>query len=345
MTSLARRYRITESNLAARREFIRLGDEERRQIASLLPWAEEIALELAKDFYDHQFGFKPTLRFLSAMADRKGIPLVDLRRHLERTQSDYFVGIFRGARDGWDVRYFEARLRIGQVHDQIDLPMKWYIGSYADLQRSVIRYLPRSGHAPERLLQLAEIIFRVLNFDIQAVVDSYSLSLCSSMGIGTDALEPEHGSDRTECYGRLKAELGTLREQAMAIATDRFDDPVLGQRVNGELGAAFEQMHQTVRFMQRLIADVNRLTNGLVDGDLSIRIDEAPYAGRSRELQMVRDLNTATSAVDRALGEVAAATSEVESASQEIERARNAWHACPSTRALRCSRLPHRSAS
>ena len=43
----------------------------------------------------------------------------------------------------WGVVYFEDRLIVGWVHDRINLPFKWYIGSYVEMQRLVRIYLRR----------------------------------------------------------------------------------------------------------------------------------------------------------------------------------------------------------
>ena len=57
------------------------------------------------------------------------------RRHppgLERAQAGYYRQIFEEAASGgtYGVEYFERRLQVGRLHNVINLPFKWYIGSY-----------------------------------------------------------------------------------------------------------------------------------------------------------------------------------------------------------------------
>jgi hypothetical protein len=61
--SLASFFGINSSNLAQRREFIRLGEDERKLMTSLIPWIREEAASIAKEFYDWQFTFGPTRDF------------------------------------------------------------------------------------------------------------------------------------------------------------------------------------------------------------------------------------------------------------------------------------------
>jgi hypothetical protein len=43
------RFGIDEANLGVRRDFIRLGEEERILLMSLIPWARSVAAEIARD--------------------------------------------------------------------------------------------------------------------------------------------------------------------------------------------------------------------------------------------------------------------------------------------------------
>jgi hypothetical protein len=135
---------ISEQNLSARRQFIRLGADEQKVMKKLIPWAEKIAAQVAKEFYDWQFSFAQTRRFFEKFAQKKGMPLEILRGHLEQTQASYFCGFFEGAESNWGTSYFEKRLSIGATHDRIDLPLKWYVGSYAELHRLTRIHLRKS---------------------------------------------------------------------------------------------------------------------------------------------------------------------------------------------------------
>jgi len=127
--TIAESFGIDESSLATRREFIRLGPEESTRLTALIPWARSTAPQIVKEFYDWQFAFGPTRRFFENYAQSGGMSLSQLRQALERTQADFFIQIFEGAEENWGLSYFERRLKAGVIHDKINLPFKWYIGS------------------------------------------------------------------------------------------------------------------------------------------------------------------------------------------------------------------------
>src|SRR5580704_7297495 len=104
---LAHNYGIDESNLATRRAFIRLGEQERTVMTGLLAWARVEAQSIAKEFYDWQFEFPPTRRFFEQHARSKGVELGALRQQLEATQARFFVDLFEGAASNWGLEYFE----------------------------------------------------------------------------------------------------------------------------------------------------------------------------------------------------------------------------------------------
>src|SRR5882757_7766626 len=90
----AQRFGIDESNLALRREFIRLGEPERKLLQDLTPWARSVAAVIAKEFCDWQFEFAPTRRFFENYSRTVGVSITQTRQALERSQTAYFTQIF-----------------------------------------------------------------------------------------------------------------------------------------------------------------------------------------------------------------------------------------------------------
>lgn len=94
---LAFRFAITEENLALRREFIRLTDQEMAVMSELLPWAKSVAAKVAQEFYDWQFAFAPTRDFFERHAKKRGVPLAALRKALEENSSQALYRFLRGS--------------------------------------------------------------------------------------------------------------------------------------------------------------------------------------------------------------------------------------------------------
>lgn len=201
---LCQRFAITQDNLERRLQYVGLGDDARKRIEGLIPWAERIAPELSRRFYEHQFGCETVRAFFAQTASERGIDLQQLRQALEQTHAAYFAGIFQGARQGWGLEYMEKRLVVGLRHNAIDLPLKWYIGSYVEIQVQLRRLLFESFEV-EEALEIDEILVRLLNFDMQAVSDAYTLSLLTSMGLDLGRVDVVDGEDRASHLHQAKA--------------------------------------------------------------------------------------------------------------------------------------------
>ncbi|MCA8961769.1 MAG: globin-coupled sensor protein [Planctomycetes bacterium] len=254
--SLCQAFSIDESNLATRREFIQLGEEERKLLSSLIPWAEKIAPELAREFYDQQFAFAPTRDFFAGMASRKGISMESLRSALESAQSDYFKGVFRGAESNWGTSYFEHRLRVGQTHDAIDLPLKWFIGSYSSYQTLTRKYLKKHSRNAKKREAAAAAVFKVFNFDIQAILDSYLLSLFRSMGVRLDSVELLPGQDRTEKIGPLKSSVRSLMSGILQTTDNLRRSAELLTHVSGEMESSASAVASATEEMDASISEI-----------------------------------------------------------------------------------------
>ena len=207
MTNLTDICGIDEENLAYRREFIRLGKEEQILISELIPWAEEHAETIIHKFYDWQFTFSRTVEFFEQMCVKKSISMAQLRIHLETSQKTYFVNCFKGALKGWNVEYFESRLNIGATHDRINLPFKWYIGSYTEFLSTVLEELNASFDDHQYVYRIYNTLIKIFFLDIQAVGDAFLLSTIDALGFELENIKTNWASDRTEHLEQVKQTL------------------------------------------------------------------------------------------------------------------------------------------
>ncbi len=292
--SLSKDFSITSSNLAQRREFIRLGDSDRAALTRLLPWARKAAPEIAREFYDWQFTFKPTRRFFEGQAQRKGLSLDALRRMLEQKQAEYLLAVFEGAQSGWDVPYFESRLLIGRVHDVIDLPMKWYLGSYTEYERLIRQHLRQEIPDAEAREEATEAIRRVLNLDIQAVVDAYTLSVFSTIGVRLSEVEVKGDEDRTERMADVKRRLtGALREIGACVETLSEASRNLGgvseqlSSTSSTVAAATEEMSASIKEIAGNSASASKVAQSAVATSTEATSAVQKLGDSSREIQQV----------------------------------------------------------
>jgi methyl-accepting chemotaxis protein len=213
MGNIAQSLGITDANLGLRKQFIGLTPQDIQILAQLRGWAQRRAADIAREFYDWQFAFEPTRAFFEQYAARKGISLDQLRQRLEKTQAQYFCDIFEEAANGgrFGVEYFERRLRIGVAHTEIDLPQKWYLGSYTIYQHLVSKYLQRDFRFRLWWRRRAEqAIWRIFNYDMQAVADAYLWELVKRMRVDMSAAQTTEGADRTEHTAWMLQQMAAL---------------------------------------------------------------------------------------------------------------------------------------
>jgi methyl-accepting chemotaxis protein len=235
MGSLHETYRITDGNLALRRQFIGLTSKDVAVLGRLSSWADKAVDGIAAEFYDHQFSFPPTLGFFERYASANGRSLQDLRAGLERAQAGYLRQIFEQAASGGDfgTEHFESRLHIGQLHNVINLPLKWYLGSYVtyfDLLRAHLHR--RFPHRPLMRAHAERALVAVFNLDCQAVVDAFYYDTFATMGVDLAQVKVSEASHDLSDHG---AEMKALvRETLVAVS-----------RVSGELKDSSAQMAQS----------------------------------------------------------------------------------------------------
>jgi methyl-accepting chemotaxis protein len=310
------RFAITEENLATRRKFIRLGGDDRNLLVELIPWAEEMAPKIAKEFYDWQFSFRPTLTFLEGQARAMGKTVEALRQSLERSQTEYYRTIFTGARKSWGTDYFENRLFVGAVHDRINLPFKWYMGAYAEYQRLTRIYLRKSFTDAAYIERAEDAIFKVFNYDVQAISDSFMLNTFQSMGLSVEALRTVSGSDKTEHFDQVKEALAVLLGQAQALTQKRLDDEVLEIDVQGELGKAFRAMIENLREFVRMAAQSSQ---SLASSSEEFSTVSQQMGSSAEETSIQADVvSHAAEQVTKNLQSVAAATEQMTNSIREI---------------------------
>jgi len=197
-------YGISEENLRLRKEFMGLSAEDISTLSQLYSWAREYGPRIVKEFYDVQFSFPETRDFLQKVAQRKGITLEALRAQVERTQLQYFLDIFEEAKRGGN---FGRRLKIGSIHNVLNLPMKWYIGSYAIYTELVIKYLQRAFRFKPGFRERAiKAIVKVFVYDMQSVFDAFFFDFLKDVGVDIDRVEEAKDpmKDLSDFYVELK---------------------------------------------------------------------------------------------------------------------------------------------
>lgn len=162
--------KLDEAEVASRRQFFRLTDEDLRRLTGLRPFAEKVTDAIVEDFYALLLSHPDTLSFFG---DEATI------RRVKRTQREYFMGLFAGR---CDIAYVEDRLRVGAAHERIGLAPKWYLGAYRQYLDLIHQKLVDEGLAPEQLHQAFASIQRIVFFDVALAIDTYIAASLDALG-------------------------------------------------------------------------------------------------------------------------------------------------------------------
>ena len=151
-----------KEDLQERLAFLGLDDADRRVLAELRPLLERCADRLVSAFYRHLLSFDATRGLLvdPAVKDR-----------LLEKQREYLLSL---AAPEIDDRFFEERMRIGQVHQRIGLEPRWYLGAYAlyfSLLAPIIAQECRDD--AERGRQTLSALVKILLLDAQIAMEAY----------------------------------------------------------------------------------------------------------------------------------------------------------------------------
>jgi methyl-accepting chemotaxis protein len=323
VSALAVRFGIDEGNLEQRREFIRLTEEDRKLLGGLVDWASRNAPAIARDFYDWQFSFAPTMAFFEEFAAARKVPMAALRQELEATQAGYIVGVFAGAEHSWGVTYFEDRLVVGSVHDRINLPFKWYIGSYCEMRRLLRIYLKREFRSAAFVTSVEDAAGKVFNYDMQAIGDSFLLNTLESLGLNVGAIQEADGGDKTEGLRQVKEAIRLLIEQCTALAEGRLNDPVFDQSAPcaGKFGDAFARIRENFR---ESMAQISQSASALSASAEELTAVSQQMSGNAEETAVQANVvANASDDVSKRVGVVAASTEEMQVSIREISKAAN----------------------
>jgi len=320
---LAERFGINDANLAWRRAFVRLTDDDRTLLAGLVEWASENASAISHDFYEWQFSFAPTRVFFDAFAAGRNLPLPALRQQLESTQANYIAGAFAGSETNWGVTYFEDRLNVGSVHDRINLPFKWYIGAYCELQRLLRVYLQRDFRDPAFVAQVEQALGKVFNYDMQAIGDSFLLNTLESLGLNTEAIAENNGGDKTEGLKQVKDAIHILIEQCTALAEGRLNDTVFDRSAPcaGKFAEAFARIRENFR---ESMVGISQNAAALSASAEELTAVSQQMSGNAEETAVQANVvANASDDVSKRVTVVAASAEEMQASIREISKAAN----------------------
>jgi rsbT co-antagonist protein RsbR len=160
--ALPQHVHVDEEDVARRKAFLEFGDDDVEALKGFREIARKYAEPVIEEFYGHILSFPETKRFFE---DPRTLERV------KRLQKDYFVRLTEG---DYGTDYVANRLRIGAVHERVDLEPKWYLGMYAFYLRQVAaRLLDAFTGEPAKAFASFSSLLKLVFLDISLAVDTY----------------------------------------------------------------------------------------------------------------------------------------------------------------------------
>lgn len=171
------RLRLDERELATRRAFFEISDEDLARLSELAPLAEKHTGPIVEAFYELLLGHADTKKFFPDEATV---------RRVKRTQAQYFLGLFSGK---LDLAYVEDRLKVGAAHERIGLSPKWYLGAYRRYMHIMFERLGEELGDRQRWTDAVSSVRKIVYFDMALAMDTYIMA-------NTDALKRHQAAIR-----------------------------------------------------------------------------------------------------------------------------------------------------
>jgi rsbT co-antagonist protein RsbR len=154
---------LSEQDIARRKEFLEFREEDAALLGGLNDVAKGYADSVIEDFYEHILKFEETRKFF-----RDPVTL----SRVKRMQKEYFMQLTQGT---YGTDYIANRIKVGLVHQRINLDVKWYLGAYNFYLRTVMNRLfgveAEKANGPVAVLRsLMKLVFLDVSLAIQTYV-------------------------------------------------------------------------------------------------------------------------------------------------------------------------------
>lgn len=145
-----------------RKAFLEFSAEDEKALVGINDLADRYANVVIEDFYKHLMSFEETRGFFK---DPKVL------QRVKNSQKEYFLRLTKG---NYDQQYIANRLKIGAVHERIDLPIQSYLGMYNFYLRAVAQRLFDAFRSePDHAFKVFGSLMKLTFLDIGLAIDTY----------------------------------------------------------------------------------------------------------------------------------------------------------------------------
>ena len=145
-----------------------LSDEETALLAALTAEAQAITPELSEAFYHRLLAYAPTAEYLEGKLGR-----------LRVTLQNWFVQLFQGS---YDQAYFQKRLKVGQTHVRIGLPIRYPLAMMDVMLKFGQQVASQSPRPQQAMTAFSKLLALDIAIFYQAYEDAYLHCLAEALG-------------------------------------------------------------------------------------------------------------------------------------------------------------------
>lgn len=267
--SLSEQLGITPGDLEARKAWNGFTDEHVSILNELRDIANENANEISRKFYDHSFSFPAFVQKVQEAGSS--------RAALEPAQAQYFKDLFNGS---YDVAYAERRLHVGAIHHKLAISPRYYLGSYIQFYDHFFPILlDKYKKKPERLVQAISAFLKIVNFDQQLMIESYTLGFVNEMKgqVGKVRIQADEARKNTDA---ILASMNQVTEAMAQLASGAMEQAASTQSASTNVQTLSEAI-STVSVAAASQAEQADQMNAQVENLKSAisQIDESVMAG------------------------------------------------------------------
>jgi len=261
---------LDEAGREQRLAFLQFGKEDAANLVEIRQFAHAHVDEIVDALYAHLVKFEYARRILRDDAQIA---------HLKQLQREYFLRMTEGR---LDADYFESRLRVGDVHQRIDLHPEWYLGTYNLYLRLVMdRLRVHYGHDPERLISLIGSLSKVIFLDMGLALDAYVMGGYVHRALAQEYRRIAEVAERTL---QEKGEVERMKADLTNMIVHDLKGPLggiltttqLALRKRGAVADAqvrhFEQIQRSARDLVRMIENLLEIDQ-MQENRLALRVE------------------------------------------------------------------------
>lgn len=161
VTRLLRQLKLGTDELQQRLEFLDWGAADVERLGAVAGDARPLNNAYVDELYETLGRFSEPARILNDPAT-----VGRLKEH----QRNYYQRLFSGDIDD---DYLRDRVRIGQIHEQVGVELKWYLGAYRLYLSQMLRGLSPVGTSIDAFLNAYDSLLKIVFFDMTLAAEAY----------------------------------------------------------------------------------------------------------------------------------------------------------------------------